>query len=125
MSTTTARISTLESTVRELAEGQAQIIALLQGQAPAKAVTPKASKPRKASKPAKAVVTRHLVKRNRAEFVQAHAWAKGLSTLDIAIAVTHHAAKAPLSAGWAIGEGYTERALQATATAKREVYKAL
>lgn len=81
-----------------------------------KARASKAAAPKQARQPKAA---RCLVKANRKDFVEAHAWAKGLSALDIAIAVTAH--KAPLAKGWAIGEGYTAKARTATPAAKRAV----
>lgn len=95
-------------------------------EAPAKVtrpVTRKAPARKAPAKPAKAAKVTHLVKANRASFVKAHAWAEGLSTLDIAIAVTF--GYADLAKGWAIGEGYTAKARTATRAAKRAVLVAV
>ena len=94
----------------------AAVLAALEARDAAKPQPRKARASRKAPQP-KAV--RCLVKGNRREFVEAHAWAEGLSCLDIAIALVHF--HAPLAAGWALGEGYTTKARTATAAAKRTV----
>ena len=97
----------------------AAVLAVLEARDVAKPQPRKARTSRKAPQPKAAVKVRHLVKGNRREFVEAHAWAKGLSTLDIAIAVVWF--DAPLTGAWAIGEGYAEKASTATAAAKRIV----
>lgn len=116
------RISTLESAVAEQGVALNRILALLEGGAPAKVTRPKAAPKAKAQVSApvvKPVTLRHLVKANRKDFVQAHPWAAGLSTLDIAIAFVH--CGAVVTGSWAIGEGYDEKARQATPAAIKAV----
>lgn len=100
----TQRISALESDVSEVKAMLTTLLTRLDAGAPAKVTRPKAEpKPRKAAQP-KAV--RHLCRKNRQDFVKAHAWAKGLSTQVIAAMCVEDPSL--LSAGWGIGERYTE-----------------
>ncbi len=97
---------------RQILAQNDRLLALLEGSAPAKVtrpVTPKAKPAPKARKaPAKKAPakTRHLTRKNRAEFVKAHAWAKGLSTQVIASMCTEDPSL--LAKGWGIGERYAE-----------------
>jgi hypothetical protein len=92
--------------------------AVVEPEAKAKVTRPTRKAPARKA-PAKAVTVKHLTKGNRAEFVQAHPWAKGLSTLDIAIALELY--PAPLNKGWALGEGYAAKARTATPAARKAV----
>lgn len=92
---------------------------LAQISAPIDLAEPAVAKASKARKPAKKAPAKCLVKKNRAEFVKAHPWAAGLSTLDIAIAVVHLGAD--LTPAWTIGEGYTAKAQTATKAAIKAV----
>lgn len=77
------------------------VVAALDESQPAKTTAPKA----RASKPAaKAGTKRALTKGNRKEFVQAHPWAQGLSTRQIAEKLA--SGERRCKAGWRLGEGY-------------------
>lgn len=119
MATNTTRIAALETRMDAIDGKLDRLLAVMEADAPARTVTPRTRKAPAKKAPAKVTC---LVKSNRRAFVEAHAWAAGLSTLDIAIAVS---LGAELEAGWAIGEGYTAKAATATRSAKAAVRKAL
>lgn len=115
------------------------LIASLRPEAPAKEVaTTTSSKARKPgtpgttakripskgdAKPARgSAKAKVMTKANRVTFVNANAWAKGLSCLDIAIAVTVFDQDAK---GWVMHDYLVEKASRATAAAKKAVKAAL